>query len=408
MNYWLLAVRNIIKNRRSSAMTIAAIAAGFAAVTLFAGYVTNVYNSLVRQAIHGEVLGHLSISKRGLHTEGKLQSERFLFTKTELDLIAGLVKQYRHTVLVTPRLSLTGLITNGKASTIFIGEGVVAGDTKILQANFQLRSANNESDTSSGVAIAYGLGGILKLSAGNSAAVLVDTAGRRANALDVNVIDTFDTGNAGTNDKFIYFPLELAQRLYGVDGAERIIVLLDDRKYADDAREFLMKPLRQSGFDVEIQTWLELSSFYKQVRSLFDMIFLFVFGIVLLIVIMSVVNSMNMTVAERTREISTLRALGLRRGGIVRLFTIEALTLVVSGCVIGLAFMLAVRLCVNAAGIMYQPPNSSKVVHLLIDVDGMRTAATFALMTLLGVMAAYIPARRAARQAIVNSLEHVR
>src|SRR5215470_6292567 len=113
MNYWLLAVRNIIKNWRSSTMTIAAIAAGFAAVTLFAGYVTNVYNSLVRQAIQGEVLGHLSISKRGLHEEGKLHTERFLFTKSELDCIAGVIKQYRHTVLVTPRLSLTGLITNG-------------------------------------------------------------------------------------------------------------------------------------------------------------------------------------------------------------------------------------------------------------------------------------------------------
>lgn len=404
MNYWLLAARNIIKNWRSSTMTIAAIAAGFAAVTLFAGYVTNVYNSLVRQAIYGEALGHLSISKRGLRAEGKLHSERFLFTKSELDRIAGLVKQYRHTVLVTPRLSLTGLITNGKASTIFIGEGVVPGDMKTLQAAFQLRSAG---DAPLGVAIAHGLGGVLKLHAGRSAAVTVDTFDHKPNTLDVNVIDTFNTGNAGTNDKFIYFPLELAQRLYGVDGAERVVVLLDDRKYTDEAREFLVTRLRQAGFDAEIQTWLELSSFYKQVRSLFDMIFIFVFSIVLLIVIMSVINSMNMTVVERTREIGTLRALGLRRGGIVRLFTIEALTLVVSGCVIGLAFMLVVRVCVNAAGIMYQPPNSSKVVHLLIDIDGMRTAVTFVLMTLLGAVAAYIPARQAARQTIVNSLEHV-
>ena len=91
----------------------------------------------------------------------------------------------------------------------------------------------------------------------------------------------------------------------------------------------------------------------------------------------------------------------------MRLFTAEAFTLVVSGCLAGLAIMLAVRLCINSAGIMYQPPNSSNVVRLLVDIDGVRTILTFALMTLLGVVAAYVPARQAARRAIINSLGHV-
>jgi putative ABC transport system permease protein len=299
-------------------------------------------------------------------------------------------------------------VTNGKASTIFIGEGVVPRDSKILQADFQRKVAGEvREDAPSGVALATGLGAILNLRNGSSAAVLVNTISGQANALDVDVVDTFNTGNAGTNDKFIYFPFELAQRLYDVDGAERLIVLLDDRKYTDEARDLFMARLREAGFDPEIQTWLELSSFYKQVRGLFDMIFMFVFSIVLVIVIMSVINSMSMTVVERTREIGTLRAIGLRRRGVVRLFTAEAFTLVVSGCLMGLCIMLAVRFGINSAGITYQPPNSSNVVRLLVDVDVVRTAMTFALMTVLGVVAAYVPARQAARRTIINSLGHV-
>jgi prolipoprotein diacylglyceryltransferase len=52
---------------------------------------------------------------------------------------------------------------------------------------------------------------------------------------------------------------------------------------------------------------------------------------------MSVANSMSMTVIERTREIGTLRAIGLKRSGVIRLFTMESMLLTLIGCVTGLA-----------------------------------------------------------------------
>jgi putative ABC transport system permease protein len=236
---------------------------------------------------------------------------------------------------------------------------------------------------------------------------LVSTITGQANASDVDVIDTFNTGNAGSNDKFVYLPFDLARRLYDIEGAERLVVLLRDESFSEPARVALLHDLSAAGFDVEIKTWLELSAFYAQVRGLFDMIFGFIFMIVVVVVVMSVINAMSMTVVERTREIGTLRAIGVRRFGIVKLFAIEALILVAAGCALGLLATAVCRQAVNSARISYVPPNSSNSVLLLVDWDLPKIVTTFAVLSLLGLLAAYVPARMAARRPIIDSLGHV-
>jgi putative ABC transport system permease protein len=116
---------------------------------------------------------------------------------------------------------------------------------------------------------------------------------------------------------------------------------------------------------------------------------------------------MSMTVVERTREIGALRAIGLRRGGVIRLFATEAAVLVGLGCVVGLGLTLLVRVVVNHSGIMYVPPNSSNRVNLLVDIDTAKMALAFVVICVLGALSALLPARRAARQPIIDSLGHV-
>jgi putative ABC transport system permease protein len=140
---------------------------------------------------------------------------------------------------------------------------------------------------------------------------------------------------------------------------------------------------------------------------MFDMIFSFILAIVLTIVVMSVTNAMSMSVVERTREIGTLRAIGLRRAGVVKLFVTEALLLVGIGCAAGLLLTLLVRLGVNAAHISYTPPNGTGRVPLLVGLDAGKMIFTFIVLGALGLVAALFPARRAARRPVTESLAHV-
>ena len=116
---------------------------------------------------------------------------------------------------------------------------------------------------------------------------------------------------------------------------------------------------------------------------------------------------MGMTVVERTREIGTLRAIGLKRSGVVRLFTTESMLLTLIGCLLGLLITLTVRWGINLANISYIPPNSVAPVPLLVDMDIGRVSFTFILMSVVGTLAAYMPARRAARKDIIDALGHV-
>jgi putative ABC transport system permease protein len=409
MNYFGLGLRNVWRNRRRSIVTLLAVAFGFASIAIFGGYVHNVYEGLMQQAIQGELLGHLTINKRGLETMGRIKPEKYLFSKDDIAKIEGIIKTDPHVALITPRLALSGIISNGRASTIFVAEGVVPADVKAIKGDFQRRMAGDlDPKNPIGIAIGDGLAEILGLKKGDTAAMLVSTLTGQSNALDVEIADTFDTGNPQTRDKFVYMPISLAQSLYDVEGqADRLIVLLDDTSQTNAVRDLLAPKLAAAGFDVEIRTWDDISVFYRSVKGLFTMIFAFIFGIVIIVVMMSIVNAMSMTVVERTREIGALRAMGLRRGSVVRLFTTEAAVLVGLGCAIGLGLTLLVRLGVNHSGIQYVPPNSSNRVKLLVDVDAGKMLLAFAVISVLGALSALLPARRAARQPIIDSLGHV-
>lgn len=407
MNVFSLGSRNLHRNLRRSIITMMSIALGFIAIALFSGYTKMVYQGLTEQAIHGELIGHITIYKRGMKTEGRLHPERYLFTAEEITLIGENVKQLSPGAKIAPRLTFTGLASNGRVSTIFLAEGITPKDMEILRGPRSYASGALEEDEPSGLAVARGLMALLSLQTTDDLSLMVSTVHGQANAVDAKIIDTYSTGNANLEDKALFIPLALAQSLYDADGrADRISVLFPDIGMIEQMQQELARNLAQIGLDVEINTWQELSAFYRQVRGMFDMIFSFLLSIVLTIVIMSVTNAMTMSVVERTREIGTLRAIGLRRNGIIGLFLTEAALLVGIGCGVGLALTLLLRLGINALNISYIPPNGTDSVPLLIGIDIIRMLLTFAALVLLGLVAAVFPARFAARQPIIESLAH--
>lgn len=414
-----LALRGLSRNWRRSLVTLLAIAFGFAAISLFAGYTHNVYDGLSRQAIHSEMLGHLTLSKRGMSRQGKLDPERYLLNADDIERIRSLLQDEPHVKLIAPRLTFNGLLSNGSVSTIFIADGIEPQAMQALQEGF-LTEAEAQSGAYANyfkhldetkpevVALAAGLAELLHLPLDGLGAMLVNTLSGQVNATDVVVGSAFNTGNAGSNDKYAFVSLALVQSLLDADGrADRLTILLDDVRLTKEIGAKLRAQLAADPIEWEVQTWQELSAFYNQVRDMFDLIFGFIFGIVLTVVVMSVANSMGMTVVERTREIGTLRAIGLERRNVVWLFGAESLVLGAAGCLVGLLLMLLVRYGINAAQISYTPPNSSNPIPLLVDMDSQRMFLTLLLIIAVGSVAALLPARRAARQPIIDALGHV-
>jgi putative ABC transport system permease protein len=136
------------------------------------------------------------------------------------------------------------------------------------------------------------------------------------------------------------------------------------------------------------------------------MMLLFIFCIVLVIVVMSTVNTMGMAVLERTREIGTLRALGLKRRGVSVLFAMEGGLLGAFGSLIGIVLHTIVWAVIKTLSPTYTPPGVSTPVPLVVGYVPKTLVVLMCCLIVLSLIAAIIPAKRAARQNIVNALGH--
>lgn len=406
-----LALRNLWKNRRRSLTTLLAIAVGYAAINLFSGYIRDVYVGLQAAAIHGEGLGHLTIARKGFFERGNLEPARYLIDKADLERLHALLLAEPGVVLATPQLAVSGLVSNGRISTIFIAEGedpVASRRLRTFPTGLEAPEAPGLDPARPGAGIvSEGLAEMLAAKTGDNLTVLTSTLAGQTNALDLEVLATWDTGTAATNDKTLRLPLDYVQQLLDTEGASRVIVLLDEALDADAFRARLVPGLAAAGFEVEIRTWVELSNFYRQVKGLFDLIFVFLFSIVFIVVLMSIVNTLSMSVMERVREIGTLRALGMRKGGIVRLFAVEGGALGTLGCLLGAAIATLASAAVNAAHVVYLPPASSSPVPLRVAIAPDAMLVSLLLLAVVAMAAACWPARRAAHIEIVDALGHI-
>jgi len=409
---WIkIAFRNILKNRRRSFVTLLAIATGFAAVSLFRGYADNTYWGLRQMAVRGEGLGHLTVYKDGWLNKGKIDPDRYMFSKEEIQRIIDLVEEDDDVILATPQIHISGLVSNGRTSAIFLANGVIPGDEKIIRGSWSaVRPVKGDGLSDArlyGVEMAEDLAGHLDLNLGSDAVVMASTLDGQMNALDIEVIGVYDTGSDATNDKYLRVPFAFAQSLYDTEKADRVVVLLDDWKKTEQARTVLLNRLSEAGLPCEIRTWNELSLFYSKVKGMFDMIFMFLFFIVLVIVVMSVVNTMGMAVIERTREIGTLRALGLKRRGVGFLFAVEGAMIGLLGSILGIVLNVGVWAIIRAVKPTYIPPGVSTPVSLIVNLAPQAMLILAVFLIVLSLIAAILPARRAARQNVVDALGHV-
>jgi len=114
--------------------------------------------------------------------------------------------------------------------------------------------------------------------------------------------------------------------------------------------------------------------------------------------VLGIINTLVLSVLERTRELGMLRAIGLRRSQTMRMITVESVVISLFGTILGLVVGLGLGLA---------------VVDALRDQGITDTALPWGLMGLylfaaviIGVGAAIIPAIRAARLNVLNAIAY--
>ncbi|MEV4278324.1 ABC transporter permease [Actinoplanes xinjiangensis] len=121
-------------------------------------------------------------------------------------------------------------------------------------------------------------------------------------------------------------------------------------------------------------------------------------GLAILIAVLGVINTLALSVLERTRELGLLRAVGLGRAQTMRMITVEAVVIAVFGALLG------VTVGAGMGSAVARALKDDGITQIVLPWD--RMATYLALAALVGVIAAVVPAIRAARLNVLNAIAH--
>ncbi|MBK8401718.1 MAG: ABC transporter permease [Propionivibrio sp.] len=395
------ALRNVFRHRVRSAATLAAISLGVAGLILAGGFVQDIFIQLGEAVIHSQS-GHIQIVRQG-YREGRTRSpDSFLIDQP--DKLKQELADQPGVQIVLSRLGFTGMINNGKRDLGIVGEGVEPDVEAKLGTYMRYIEGRALADgDSDGIVLGQGVAKSLGLKAGDRVNLVITLAQGAVNTLDFEVIGVFQSFSKDFDARAVRISLKAARNLMDNNSAHVMVVLLNRTTDTDRVVASLRHKLGPDKY--EIASWRALSDFYDKTQQLYETQFGVLRLIILLMVLLSVANSVNMTLFERTREFGTLLALGDRPGAVFRLIMTESMLLGLIGAVLGMSLGCVAAWTISAIGIpMPPPPNANIGYTAFIRLMPLEVLTAGGIGFIATCLAAVMPARRASRMLVVDAL----
>ncbi len=396
-----LALRNLTRQKARTSMTLAAIVFGVVCLITAGGFVNDIFIQLGEATIHSQT-GHVQVFKKDFRERGTRQPERFVINNP--DKVVSAIEAIPEVKEVARRLSFSGVLNNGRRDLGVIGEGIEPDKEARLGSFVQTIDgrALNDADRYS-IVVGQGVAHALSLKVGSRVTLVMHTAEGALNTLDFELVGVFQSFSKEYDSRAVRIPLSAASELMLSDGVNVLVTTL--HRTEDTARAHAAIVATLDPAELEAWDWIMLSDFYEKTLALYERQFGVLQFIILFMVLMSVVNSVNMTVFERHAEFGTMQALGNRRRDISRLILTENLLLGLFGATIGVALGVLVALAVSAIGIPMPPPPNANVGYTAeIRIVPSVIASAFLTGFAATFLAALLPARRTGSVPIVDLL----
>ncbi|HEX6735236.1 MAG TPA: FtsX-like permease family protein [Azonexus sp.] len=396
-----LALRNLARNRNRTLVAMLTVAGGVIAFLLAGGFINWVFDDM-REATIRSQLGHIQIVRPGYFEKGIADPYAFLLPGTSSE--EERLRTTTGVATVTPRLAFSGLASFEDVTVGFSGEGIDPVRERPISTRITIKEGRDLQAIDEATAIVgEGLARTLGVKPGDTIVLLATAANGSANAIEVTVAGTFFTIYKDYDDTALRLPIPLARKLMRVDGATTWVTLLERTETTAATVDTLRAGLPRDSF--QVIPWTELADFYNKVVVLFSKQVDVVKIIIGLIIILTISNTQTMSVLERTTEIGTTLAIGLRSSEVLRLFLLEGALIGIVGGVLGIALGYLLAAGISAIGIpMPPPPGMARgyTGQILISSPLAIDAMLLALATTL--IASIMPAWKASRMNIVDAL----
>lgn len=429
MALFKLAARNLRRNRRRTAITLAALIIGVGVMVVLRGFINGQQVSILENIVQGRI-GAVQVHKKG-YVKNVLASPLNLDMADTPELRAK-ISSVPGVKAVAARIDFGAMISTpdkkpqpedgsplpaadqGKTSYFLasaiepLEEGKVTPKRHALVNQGRMFPTSDSAEIVLNADFAVGLETAIHPASQplpdlqQRIALLAADRDSALNGENVVLGGSFPTFAPG--DKRVgLVPIATAQRLLRMEGrVTEYGIAVEPPERAAEVRDALQASL---GSEYEVHTWYELFPFIKSLTGTQDFIFSIVSGVFLLVVLLGIVNAMLMSVLERTREIGTMLAVGMRRRKIVSLFLAEGLVIGAIGGALGVAIGYAIVLWLNHTGIPLPAPGAT-APSVIRPFVGARFVFAIIFGAPLGAAIATLwPAWRASRLRPVEALQ---
>ena len=329
-----LGWRNIWRNRRRTLISMSAIGLGLTLVVIYGGLIAGIMSDAKNQ-LDTTGMGHVEISAEGWRTR-KSATALIADPRAMIDSL-GLPPGAQ----VGSRMVLRGLISSAHGNEAVELHGVEWGDEKQL-ASYLLdvrKGALPANDDAKGILIGDALAQRLHVDVGGKLRVMVQQADGEMGAQLYRVRGVYHSISQGLSKHRVLVSTAAAEELFGAKGAHQIVVQLERPA---DADALAARWQAQLGPKVEVLTYAQIVPIFKTLETYIDSVTLVASIFVYLLVGLGILNTMLMSVLERTREFGVMQALGTRPGGIVGVVLAESFWIASFSVVLGLVLGLSI------------------------------------------------------------------
>ncbi len=394
---WIIALRFLREGRMQTGFIIAGVAIGVGVIVFMSALLSGLQSNFIRRVLtaqpHIQLLPPKEVARpqRGNDANGNVHHGAIvqpplqrLKSIDQWQAIAAQIRAMPEVAIVSPEASGSALAVRGSASRAISAIGIepeqyfriVAIPEKVVNGSTRLGATDILIGTELASDLGVGVGDKLRVSSALGA----------NNTLTVTGI--FDLGNKGANQRTTYLALHTAQSLLGLPGGVTDIDVTVHDVYA--AERIAQRITAATG--VQADSWIRTNAQFftainaQQTSNTVIRVF------VALSVAFGIASVLVVSVVQRSREIGILRAMGISRGQILRLFLLQGSLLGLSGSFAGsaigaLALVLWRQFARNADGTPLFP----------LAFEPWLFVAALVLATLTGLAAAVAPALRASR-----------
>ncbi|MDH4223080.1 MAG: ABC transporter permease [candidate division Zixibacteria bacterium] len=341
-----IAWRNIFRQKRRTLLTVLTMFGGFALSSLSIGWADGTYNRIIEVFTRNR-LGHIQI-----HAQGYLDKPSLYKNIKDFREIGQKIAKIKGVEDWTPRVYSAGLASVGEKSAGVQLIGIdperetraTRFDKKIVQGESFSPSASHEA------ILGKNLAQTLQAKTGDEVVIVSQGAdGSIANDL-YKIVGIAESGDVTFDRISLYLHLKDAQELLVLgEKVQEIVVIAQKlnqvKKLAQRTSQTLDNP------ELEVSPWQEFArSFYVAMQADKQGSWIMLF-IVILIVAIGVLNTVLMTVLERTREYGLMRAIGTQPVQVFKLVLYEVTMMAVIGVLIGIALSLPANYLMSRHGI---------------------------------------------------------